>query len=166
MTEDLQRRLTKYSGGVDLRNFDLFGKDMGDLIGDAFKDLLANAEIPAHITAKYGKHLGNHVSVNRVALTIDQVKEHNLMSNPTKRADSRTQKYVAEFGDECWELDAIPPDDLQTLVTSSIEQYIDRDRWDAALEEEEKDRADLKERFANIDIDLGEDDEKDTGEED
>ena len=35
------------------------------------------------------------------------------------------------------------------LVTSVIHEHIDRDRWNAVLEQEQKDRAELKERFAN-----------------
>jgi hypothetical protein len=101
---------------------------------------------------KYGD--GLELEVKRTALTIGQVKEHSLIPNPTKRADSRSAKYVAEFGDQCWELDAIPPDELQGLVTSSIQEHIDPDRWDAALKREEKDRAGLKERFANAIIEL------------
>lgn len=153
MTEDLQRRLTKYSGGMD---FGAMFKDvgMGTDFDTVFKDLTAG--IPSAIVAKGAKEqgLGSTITVQRIALTIDQVRKHSLLPNPTKRADSRTAKYVAQFGDECWELDAIPPDELQGLVTSSIEQHIDRGRWDAALKQEEKDRAELKERFANAELDI------------
>ncbi len=41
------------------------------------------------------------------------------------------------------------------LVTSSIEQHIDRDRWDMTLEQEERNRAELKDRFANATIEVG-----------
>jgi hypothetical protein len=101
---------------------------------------------------RYAKDL--EIEVKRIALTIDQVKEHNLIPNPTKRADSRSAKYVTEYGDQCWELDAIPPDELQGLVTSSIKQHIDPSRWNAALEQEQKDKAVLKERFANVELDI------------
>jgi hypothetical protein len=97
---------------------------------------------------------GLELEVKRIALTIDQVKKHNLIPNPTKRADSRSAKYAAEFGEQCWELDAILPDELQRLVTSSIEQHIDRSRWDAALKQEQKDQAELKERFANATLEV------------
>jgi len=102
---------------------------------------------------RYGN--GMNIEIKRVALTQEQIRKYNLPPNRTKSKDTRTPKYVAEFGDECWELDAIPPDDLQSLVISSIEQYIDRDRWNKVLKQEEKDRASLKERFANADLDLG-----------
>lgn len=94
------------------------------------------------------------IEVKRIALTIDQVKKHSLIPNPTKRVDSRSAKYVAQYGDQCWELDAIPPDELQKLVTSAIKQHIDPSRWNAALEREQKDQAALKKRFANVELNI------------
>ena len=43
------------------------------------------------------------LTVKRIALTIDQVREHNLAPNPTKTLDPRAKDYLAEFGNECWE---------------------------------------------------------------
>jgi hypothetical protein len=74
------------------------------------------------------------VSVERVALTHDQVQSLGLAPNPTKRADSRTPAYLAEFGDRCWELDALPPNELQTVVRQAIEKHIDRDLWAEGLD--------------------------------
>jgi hypothetical protein len=149
MTEDLQRRLTKYSGGID---FEAMFEEVG--FNAVLKDL--TADVPPAIVAKAAKEqgLGSNITVRRVALTLDQVKEHGLMPNPTKSADSRSSKYVAEFGDQCWELDAIPPDELQRLVTSAIEEYGDREKWKAGLEQEQKDQAELKERFANATVEV------------
>jgi hypothetical protein len=87
------------------------------------------------------------IAVERIALTIDQVREHNLAPNPTKRADPRSPKYVEEFGDECWELDAIEPDELQSIVRGAVERYIDMDAWNEGLTEEEKERETLRGRF-------------------
>jgi hypothetical protein len=94
------------------------------------------------------------IEVKRIALTIDQVKKHKLIPNPTKRADSRSAKYVTEYGDQCWELDAIPPDELQRLVTQAIEKHVDRKTWNADLEQEQKDKAALKERFASVELNI------------
>ena len=44
------------------------------------------------------------LEITRLALTMDQVKEHQPPPNPTKTADSRSQSYIDEFGTECWEL--------------------------------------------------------------
>jgi len=64
-----------------------------------------------------------------VALSYDQVQSFNLAPNPTKRADPRAEGYVAEYGDECWELDALPPDELNRLVDEAIRGEIDWEQW-------------------------------------
>lgn len=64
-----------------------------------------------------------------VALTYDQVKAFDLAPNPTKRADPRAAAYIAQFGDECWELDALPPDELNRLLEEAIHREIDWGRW-------------------------------------
>lgn len=64
-----------------------------------------------------------------VALSYAQVQSFNLAPNPTKRADPRTKDYWAQYGDECWELDALPPDELNRLVDEAIRGEIDWEQW-------------------------------------
>ena len=64
-----------------------------------------------------------------VALSYAQVQSFNLAPNPTKRADPRTKGYWAQYGDECWELDALPPDELNKLVEEAIKGEIDWEQW-------------------------------------
>jgi hypothetical protein len=73
----------------------------------------------------------------RVALVESDIV--GLPPNPTKSADTRAAKYVARYGDRCWELDALPPDQLKSRVREAIARYIDPDRWakdEARLREE------------------------------
>jgi hypothetical protein len=105
---------------------------------------------------------GEEIEVKRVALTIEQVRKYTLVPNPTKRVDSRSPRYVAEFGDQCWELDAILPDELQRLVTATIEQHIDKERWKADLEREAAERKELRWRFENAKITIPENDAEGT----
>ena len=100
----------------------------------------------------YGE--GLDIEVKRIALTIKQVKQYKLIPNPTKLADPRSQAYVAQYGDECWELDAIEPRELQRLVKDAIEEHLDREVWENSLEQEEKDRTNLTESFANATIEV------------
>jgi|SRR5208337_1402459 len=69
-------------------------------------------------------------TVKRVALTIEQVKELSLPPNPTKKADVRSPEYIHRYGDACWELDAVPPDRLQTMVRNAVQGEIDMDAWE------------------------------------
>jgi hypothetical protein len=89
----------------------------------------------------------HEVTVERVALTIDQVKEHDLLPNPTKMADPRSAGYVSQFGDECWELDAIEPNELQKLVREAVVEKMDMEQWNEDLTQEENDREELIERL-------------------
>lgn len=74
--------------------------------------------------------------VQRVALNIDQVRAYNLPPNPAKLTDSRASGYIEEFGRGSWELDALEPGTLVTLIETTIEQYVDKDLWNAQRDEE------------------------------
>jgi len=94
---------------------------------------------------------GADVEIKRIALTIDQVKELDLAPNPTKIADTRTPKYVELYGDECWELDAYPPDQLSKLIYDSIAQEIDTEEWEAAGDLEKKEKEKIQEALSESD---------------
>ena len=82
--------------------------------------------------------------VKRMALDIDQVRALDLPSNPTKKADSRAKDYIARYGDECWELDAVPPNLLSRWVREAVEREIDMVAWKEAEEREESERDSIK----------------------
>ena len=67
--------------------------------------------------------------VKRIALGIEQVRELALPPNPTKKADPRAREYTTKYGDECWELDAVPPDTLAQWVRDAVEREIDSSAW-------------------------------------
>lgn len=71
-------------------------------------------------------------SVRRVALNMGQIEEYNPPPNPTKMTDSRAGGYMRQYGDECWELDALDPEVLARLVQEEVVQYIDHDLWSAS----------------------------------
>jgi hypothetical protein len=64
------------------------------------------------------------------------VRKYNPPPNPAKESDSRFADYQAEYGDESWELDALPPDVLVKLVEKEIKKHIDVRKWEAALARE------------------------------
>ena len=88
---------------------------------------------------------GCQVEIHKIALTIDQVESHTLPPNPAKMSDPRAAAYVERHGDESWELDALPPSELNTLVTESIGEYLDRQLFDEVIEREEADKKRLTE---------------------
>lgn len=85
-----------------------------------------------------------HFSLERIALTMDQIQELNPPPNPAKTTDSRFASYRQQFGVESWELDALPPPYINGLVERHIRQYIDETVWDARYAEMERIRTRLK----------------------
>lgn len=89
------------------------------------------------------ERFGVDVTVTKVALTMDQVREFALPPNPAKKKDSRASGYIAIHGAQSWEVDALPPDVLHTLVRESIEALLDADLMDAQKQREQKDKSKL-----------------------
>jgi len=90
------------------------------------------------------EYSGCAVHVHRVALNMDQIEQYSPPSNPAKISDSRAIKYIDQFGDESWELDALDPEVLAELVQDKIVSLIDWDLWEPAQERETSNRDDLK----------------------
>jgi hypothetical protein len=92
---------------------------------------------------------GADVEVRRIALNIDQVRRYQPPPNPAKTTDSRAADYIAEFGDESWELDALPPDALVDLVRDEIWNLVDGEKFDEVRAEVEEERAVLTATYRN-----------------
>lgn len=82
--------------------------------------------------------------VKRLALNMDQIEEYDPPPNPAKVTDARFASYEAEYGEESWELDALDPDVIVTLIRDNIRPLIDKDAWDGMKEKEAKGRATLE----------------------
>jgi hypothetical protein len=80
---------------------------------------------------------GRPVEVRRIALNIDQVEQYGPPPNFAKETDSRFAGYVRQFGENCWELDALDPDVIAGLIWREIEAVLDHEGWNAALAEEQ-----------------------------
>jgi hypothetical protein len=65
----------------------------------------------------------------RMALNMDQIKKYNPPPNPAKITDSRSQGYIAEFGNSSWELDALEPKVISGLIESVLNGLIDQKPW-------------------------------------
>jgi len=81
------------------------------------------------------------IEVVRLALNMDQVRHYAPPPNPAKVTDSRAQSYISRFGNESWELDALSPVVLDGLISTEIEEHIDQERWDEAIDREDRARA-------------------------
>ena len=70
------------------------------------------------------------LELRRIALNMEQIEDQDPPENPAKATDSRYAGYLAEFGDSSWELDALQPAYLNSLVEDNIRDVIDDELWD------------------------------------
>lgn len=75
--------------------------------------------------------------LRRVALNYDQVTAYQPPPNPAKLTDSRARDYIARFGNESWELDALEPSVLAALVQEHVGALRDDVAWGEVVEEQE-----------------------------
>lgn len=93
---------------------------------------------------------GVPVNVAKIALTMAQVEEYNPPPNPAKMTDSRAQAYVDQHGAESWEVDALPPNVLEDLIRSALDEHLDSDLMDKIKGQEEKDKSALLKAVKDI----------------
>lgn len=95
------------------------------------------------------------LEVRRLALNFDQVQQYNPPPNFAKITDSRSGAYIARFGSESWELDALDPATLAELIETTISELRDDDKWRHARAHEDQARANLRKIAAKYDDVIG-----------
>jgi len=110
---------------------------------------MSESDLPARIK-EYG---GHHIRLKRIALTAEQTPPLPSFSVEDKRRDPRYKWFKANFGDRCWELDAMDPRQLRGIVETEINALIDPELWDqqeAHQEREQKSIEALLRWWANV----------------
>jgi hypothetical protein len=79
------------------------------------------------------------VEVTPIALNMQQIEDFNPPPNPAKITDPRAKWYIETYGDISYELDALPPYELENLVGTAIEVRIDIDKYNERIEQQNKD---------------------------
>lgn len=95
------------------------------------------------ITDRLAEFSGKDIEVKRLALNMDQVQQYDPPPNPAKITDSRAENYIAEFGEESWELDALEPAVIAQLIRDAVFAVRDADQWEQAVAEEAKHKEQL-----------------------
>lgn len=118
---------------VHLGDHDPSGKDMT-------RDIFDRMELFCH----------QSIEVKRIALNMDQIKKYHPPPNPAKISDSRATGYIKEFGHDSWELDALEPKVISSLISKIVKKYRDEEKWDQALESQSEGKEKLKEISRNL----------------
>ncbi len=87
---------------------------------------------------------GAETEVRRIALNMDQVDLYKPPPNPAKTTDSRFEGYIADYGPDSWELDALEPSVLEALIREHIMGARDYEAWEKVSAEQDEHRAKLR----------------------
>ena len=88
------------------------------------------------------------IDFHRIALNMEQIEQFNPPPNFAKETDSRAKAYIEKYGPVSWELDALEPDVLVSLIQSHIEKYLDMEKFTSRIQQEEQETNELF-RLAN-----------------
>jgi len=79
-----------------------------------------------------------------VALTMSQINQFKPPPNPTKISDPRAKWYINQFGNTSWELDALSPKTLETLIKVAVISCLDTPQYNSIVKQENKDKIKLE----------------------
>lgn len=119
-----------------LGDHDPSGEDMVRDIEDRLNEFLAGDTV--------------EVEVRELALTMAQIRKFNPPPNPAKVTDSRAAAYIAKYGPQSWELDALPPRELNRIVERAFAGVLDLDKYNAVIKREEADKAKLRKAAGGV----------------
>lgn len=91
--------------------------------------------------ARYG---GDHVVLKRIALLADDITDLPSFSAADKKKDSRYKWFTQHHGNECWELDAMDPNDLRERVENRIVAEIEPEAWQRYVTAQEAEQESLE----------------------
>jgi hypothetical protein len=126
MEERFQRSGKENLWLLFLTDHDPEGEDIPNAFAKSIRDDL---RIPEH-----------RIRVVKVGLTRDQVEELGLPPQMTAKTDSsRYDGFVDKYGDDVYELEAVPPGWLQEQLSDTIDRIIDVDAFNRELDAEKDD---------------------------
>ncbi len=81
---------------------------------------------------------GFPVELRRLALNMDQIQEYDPPPNPVKPKDARSDNYKEHYGEECWELDALAPPVIASILDKEILSILDMKKFEARKAENDR----------------------------
>jgi len=78
---------------------------------------------------KYGS---GDFDLERLAIFKSDITDYSLPPLRIKQSDSNAASFARKYGNECVELDALPPDVLRQRIKDAVEDLIDFDIWNRA----------------------------------
>jgi hypothetical protein len=99
---------------------------------------MSEVDLPKRLK-RYG---GDHVILKRIALVSEDLPDlPSVCPNPR---DTRTKWFRAQYGERCYELDAMRPNDLRQRVEEEIVAQIEPEAWDRCARAQEAEQQSLE----------------------
>ncbi len=89
------------------------------------------------------------IRVEKLALTMSQVERYNPPPNPAKITDPRATRYIQQYGDSSWEVDALPPEVLSEIIRTAFNSIVNETEMHKVMKKEESDKRLLR-RLVNL----------------
>jgi hypothetical protein len=86
---------------------------------------MSEHDLPERLS-RYG---GDHVILKRIALTQEQLTGLPSFPASDKKEDPRFKWFTNRFGNRCWELDALDPNELRARVETEILKHVEPEAW-------------------------------------
>jgi hypothetical protein len=142
---DAYERFSNYAGSemqckiLYLGDFDPSGLDMIRDIQDRVMEFIKGSSDSIVCDMNF--------SVQPIALTVEQIELYNPPPNPAKIEDPRAKYFINKYGKTSWEVDALRPDVLNSLLEKSILECIDESLYLSIVNREEADKEKLRSLF-------------------
>jgi hypothetical protein len=91
---------------------------------------------------------GARFKIVRLAIHKQDIAAFKLPPLRVKDTDSRASGFRLEYGEDCVELDALPPAELRQRITEAVEALIDHESWDRAIAVEKVELRSIREVVA------------------
>jgi hypothetical protein len=96
-------------------------------VGDHDPSGLCMSEVD--LPARFDKYGGTHIELRRIALLTEHLADLPSFPASEKKKDTRYGWFIRNYGDRCWELDALDPNDLRAMVEAAILEHIEPVAW-------------------------------------
>jgi len=70
------------------------------------------------------------IKIDRIALTKEQIEKYNLIEMPEMKGKNLKERFIAEYGDKAYELDALPAKELMSILDNAISEYLNPELYD------------------------------------
>lgn len=93
-------------------------------------------DLERDLREKLARYSGSKFAWKRLGVCWEDFDELDLVRLPVKNSDKRAKGFIEEWGEDCAEVDAIPPTELRRRLEEAILRHIDVDRWNRLLKVE------------------------------